>query len=214
MSGASPGDASLGRREDRLWRLVEERTRPGVDTAAIDRRIWDLFGEEWAVVFTDLSGFSRHVAAFGIIHFLQIIHEQKKLLFPIVEAHDGFVVKAEADSLLLLFRKPRAALECTMGMQRACQQLSARRTPPERILLCAGLGFGRLLRVSDTEVFGAEVNAASKLGEDIARENEILLTGAMRDAAGDVSGIAYDPIQQVPPGADRAFRVLYEPSPP
>lgn len=57
--------------EQRLWRLIEERTRPGADTQALDKRIWDLFGETWAVMFTDLSIFSRQVANFGIIHFLQ-----------------------------------------------------------------------------------------------------------------------------------------------
>lgn len=49
----------------RFWQLIEQRTAPGADVAALDRRIWDLFGEEWAVMFTDLSGFSRHVADFG-----------------------------------------------------------------------------------------------------------------------------------------------------
>jgi hypothetical protein len=29
------------------------------------------------------------VAAFGIIHFLQVIHEHKRLLLPIVAEHDG-----------------------------------------------------------------------------------------------------------------------------
>jgi L-alanine-DL-glutamate epimerase-like enolase superfamily enzyme len=44
--------------EDRLWSLIEQRTHPDADIAAIDARIWDLFGQEWAVMFTDLSGFS------------------------------------------------------------------------------------------------------------------------------------------------------------
>jgi hypothetical protein len=55
--------------EEKLWRLIELRAQPNADTAAIDRRIWDLFGERWAVMFTDLSGFSRRVAEFGITHF-------------------------------------------------------------------------------------------------------------------------------------------------
>ncbi len=51
--------------EDRLSRLIEERLAPGADKEHIDARIWDLFGEEWAIVFTDLAGFSRKVEAFG-----------------------------------------------------------------------------------------------------------------------------------------------------
>ena len=83
------GDDALKGSPARLWKLVEERARAGADVAAIDRRIWDLFGEEWAIVFTDLAGFSRRVEQFGIIHFLQIILEQKRLLLPVVEQHDG-----------------------------------------------------------------------------------------------------------------------------
>ena len=45
-------------------------------------------------MFTDLSGFSRQVAAFGIIHFLQVIFEKKRLLLPIVAAHDGILIRA------------------------------------------------------------------------------------------------------------------------
>ena len=74
---------------DRLESLIEERLKPGADTKKIDSRIWDLFGEEWAIMFTDLSGFSRQVAEFGIIHFLQMIYESHRLLVPCIDDHDG-----------------------------------------------------------------------------------------------------------------------------
>src|SRR5262249_25653139 len=79
----SAADEGLKASQTRLWKLIEERCKPGADTAAIDKRIWDLFGEDWAIMFTDLSGFSRRVSEFGIIHFLQTIYEQRKLLLPI-----------------------------------------------------------------------------------------------------------------------------------
>ncbi len=124
--------------EHRLWQLVEERTRPGADVRRIDERIWDLFGEEWAVMFTDLTGFSRSVAEFGIIHFLQVIHEQNRVLLPVVADHDGILIKKEADSFLLVFRRARSALTCAVEMQRACQKISSRRRPEEQLLLCVG----------------------------------------------------------------------------
>ena len=43
--------------EDRLELLIEERLRPKTDKDRIDKRIWNLFGEKWAVLYTDLSGF-------------------------------------------------------------------------------------------------------------------------------------------------------------
>jgi adenylate cyclase len=202
-------DDHLKGSEARLWRLIEERTSAHADVATIDRRIWDLFGEDWAVLFTDLSGFSRRVAEFGIIHFLQIIHEQKRLLLPIVDRHDGILVKVEADSFLLLFRSAARAVSCAVEMQRATIAVNQRRRPEEQILLCAGIGYGRILRIGDSDVFGEEVNAASKLGEDTAKAGEILLTDGAREAAGELSGISYGATELTTGRGGPVFRVGY-----
>src|SRR5690606_10765123 len=151
-------------------------------------------GETWAVMFTDLSGFSRHVDEFGIVHFLQVIHEHHKLVLPIAEAHDGLLVKIEGDSLLLLFRRPERAIACAIAMQKACEVYSEPRAPEEKVLLCVGIGYGEVLRIGDTDVWGREVNAASKLGEDTAREGEILVTRAAKEAAEPVSVHSYEDI--------------------
>lgn len=202
-------DDDLKGSKARLWQLLEERTRPGADVARIDQRIWDLFGEDWAVVFTDLSGFSRQVEAFGIIHFLQIILEQERILLPVVAEHDGILIKSEADSYLLLFRRAEAALRCAVAMQHACQRWNARKVPEEQVLLCVGVGYGRILRIGDEDVFGQEVNAASKLGEDTAKANEILVTRAAREAAGEIEGVGYEELGLPVPGSAENFRVRY-----
>jgi class 3 adenylate cyclase len=202
-------DFDLKGSEMRLWALIEARTRAGADTKQIDRRIWDLFGDEWAIMFTDLSGFSRQVAAFGIIHFLQVIFEKKRLLLPIVAAYDGILIKVEADSFLIIFKRAERALECAIEMQHACQKLNHRRLPEEKVLLCVGIGFGRILRIGDSDVFGQEVNAASKLGEDTAKANEILVTASVRDAVGEAAGLQFDPLDEAVPGSAVNFRVKY-----
>ncbi len=196
--------------EARLWSLIEQRTRVGADTAAIDARIWELFGEDWTVVFTDLAGFSRRTEKFGIIHFLQLIHEQHRLLLPVVADRGGFLVKSEADSYILLFRSPRTALDCAVAMQHVCQKINQRRVPEEQILLCIGMGHGRILRVGDHEVWGKEVNASSRLGEDTARADEILVTSGFRDALGHFDGIELEPIDVEVPGSPTNYRVLYK----
>ena len=193
----------------RLWDLIELRTKPDADTDAVDRRIWDLFGERWAIMFTDLSGFSRHAAKFGITHFLQIIHEKKKMLLPIVAAHDGILLKVEADSFLIIFRRPDRALQCAIEMQRRCQLTNERRLPEEQIILCLGIGYGDVLRVGDHDVWGREVNAASKLGEDTAGPNEILVTGAAQAEMGAITTVRYELIDDKIPGSDVNYRCLY-----
>ena len=177
MSGRDDG---LKASQTRLWKLVDERCQAGADVSAIDQRIWDLFGEDWAIMFTDLSDFSRRTSEFGIIHFLQTIHEQRKLLLPIVEAHDGLLLKEEGDSFMIMFRRADRAVECGIKMQHACRNVNERRKPEEEILLCLGIGYGRVLRIGDQDVWGREVNGASKLGEDTAKPYEILLTAAAK----------------------------------
>jgi adenylate cyclase len=193
---------------DRLEQLIEARLRDGADKTRIDARIWNLFGERWAVMFTDLSGFSRRVAEFGIIHFLQVIYESQRLLVPCIDDHDGVLLKMEGDSMLVIFRSAAKAMECAIGMQHTLEAHNDERTEAERILLCVGLGFGEVLRIGDADVFGAEVNAASKLGEDVARAGEILVTDNVRRELADTP-LRFTRIDEVPPGAVAAHRVEY-----
>jgi len=200
----------LSASEDRLEKLIEERMRPGADREKIDSRIRDLFGEDWCVMFTDLSGFSRNVARFGIVHFLQTIFESQRILIPIIEEHDGILLKVEGDSFLVIFRNVRKALECSIAMQHTLEEYNENRPEEERILLCIGLGCGRMLRIGDADVFGAEVNAASKLGEDTAKAWEILVTQAVREGARDIPDLGFEELDEAPPGAEKAYRVKYE----
>jgi len=194
--------------EERLQKLIQERLVPGADKDAVDRRIWDLFGEEWAVMFTDLAGFSRNAAEFGIVHFLQIIYESQRIFTPCIERCGGILLKTEGDSLLVIFRTVRQAIECAVAMQQAARAYNVGRDEKEQVLLGIGLGCGRMLRIGDQDVFGAEVNAASKLGEDTAREWEILVTDSVRAAV--APDFAFEPIERIPPGAKAAFRLRYQ----
>jgi len=195
--------------EDRLEKLIEERMKAGADKKLIDARIWDLFGEEWCVMFTDLSGFSRNVAQFGIIHFLQTIQESERILIPVIEDHDGILLKVEGDSFLVIFRNVTKGVQAALAMQRILKTYNIDKVPEERVLLCVGLGFGKILRIGDSDVFGSEVNAASKLGEDTAKAWEILVTDGVKQRCGSMDSIMFEEISDVPPGAEKAWKVVY-----
>ena len=168
---------------EQLAALLARRRQPGTDPAAIDAEIFARFGRTQAVMFTDLVGFSRVVEAFGIVHFLQLIQESEALFQPLIAAHGGRCLKHEGDSLLVLFDAPQQAVACAHAMVQATQQANAPgRAPEERIEVCIGLGFGTVLCIDNDDVWGAEVNAASKLGEDTAKGGEIWVTDSLFDA--------------------------------
>ena len=195
---------------ERLERLIETRiAAEGDEKAQADHRIWELFGERWAVMFTDLSGFSRQVKDYGIVHFLQTIYESHRLLVPCIDAHNGILLKLEGDSMLVIFKRPQRAFECALAMQETLARYNQQKEPLEQVRLGLGIGFGDVLKIGDDDVFGAQVNAASKLGEDMAGPEEILITETVKDALSDsvCAPCSFEPLDTVPPGASGAYRV-------
>lgn len=200
---------SPGYSESRLEALINERVKDGADKEKIDKRIWDLFGEKWCIMFTDLSGFSRNVAEFGIIHFLQVIVESQKVLIPIIEDYDGILLKTEGDSFLVIFRNVKKAVECSLYMQKKLEEYNLSKEEAEKIYLCLGLGYGDVLRIGDSDVFGEEVNAASKLGEDTAKSKEILITESVKKEIESIKNIEFVEINPGSAGIKKAFKIKY-----
>jgi class 3 adenylate cyclase len=192
--------------DPRLIALLEARAG-SADRQSIDAEIWRSFGEEWYIMATDLSGFSRGVAELGIVPFLQTIHESSRILIPIVEQHGGRLLKMEGDSFLVIFADPNDGVRAAIAMQDAVRRSND--SGRDAILLGIGLGFGMVLRAADEEVYGNEVNSACVLGETYAKGFDILVTQAVRDA---VSGVAFEAFPHVPPGARGAYRVRYSSS--
>lgn len=161
---------------DELNTLLAQRRQECANRAAIDAAIFQRFGRVQAVMFTDLVGFSRVVEAFGILHFLQLIQESEAMFLPLIRQHGGACIKHEGDSLIVMFDTPRQALAAAQAMVDATVSANPGRAPEDRIEVCIGLGYGPVLRIDSNEVWGAEVNAASKLGEDMAKGGEVLAT--------------------------------------
>lgn len=192
-----------------LKALIQQRLVEGADKAAIDAEIWRQFGQRWCVMFTDLVGFSRLVAEFGVIHFLQTIIESHRLLFPVLEKHQGILLKTEGDSFMAIFQTPADAIHCSLEMQSVVTTYNLNQPDEEKVLLCVGLGYGDMLRVGDEDVFGAEVNAASKLGEESAKQGDILLTQAVKDALGQGHHYQFSQLERMPSWLGNAYQLMY-----
>jgi len=161
-----------------LERLLTEMIRYPDRREELTKAIEETFGQQKAVLVLDMSGFSRTTQRLGIVSFLMMIHQMRLICRPCVEERNGKVIKAEADNLLCLFETVDEAVYATREM---IQRLDAANQvlPAENHLYAAfGIGYGNVLNIGDADIFGDEMNLASKLGEDIARPGEILLTMA------------------------------------
>lgn len=148
--------------------------------AEIDARLQAEFGRRVAVLVLDMSGFSRLTAHHGVIHFLAMIHKMEQVVTPAVEGNGGQVVKQEADNLFAVFPSTTLALESALDIRRALNAMNTVLVESLRIRAAIGIGWGDVLLLEGQDCFGQEVNLACKLGEDLARADEILLTDAAR----------------------------------
>ena len=183
--------------------LLAERNQYPDRIAEIDARIYATFQRRAAVLVLDMSGFSRLTIEYGIIHYLAMIEQMDTVSRPAVMANNGHVIKQEADNLFAVFRNPTDAVEAALDILRAFDAVNSV-VPDERDLFGSiGIGYGDLLVIHEEDVFGSEMNLASKLGEDLAERSEILITAAafaaltpdrfvLEPRSYDISGVAID----------------------
>lgn len=162
---------------EELFALLDRRLVDPSLAARQDAEIWAAAGASRAVLVMDLSGFTRISQARGILHFLGVYRRAIGLVVPAVVGHGGRVVKREADNVIASFGDVGAALDAARAAVAASARLDAELAEDERVYPCFGLGYGRILELSD-DVYGDEVNLAFKLGEDVARRREILASAA------------------------------------
>lgn len=148
--------------------------------ATVEQLVQDAFRARKAVLALDMSGFTLSVRRDGILSYLCQIRRMQKLTLPIVHAHRGELVKFDADNLLAVFDEPDRAVEAAVAMNRAAA------ASVQGLAFSIGIDFGELLLIAGADCFGDPVNLAYKLGEDIAKPGEILITGKTREALGDV----------------------------
>jgi adenylate cyclase len=162
--------------------LLLERNQTPDRIEEIDREIVEKFQRKVSMLILDMCGFSRITSSHGIIFYLAMIQQMESAAAPAVEQNKGEVIKQEAYNLFAFFPTPQDALEAALDIFRAFEAMNAV-VPDERdIYGSIGIGFGDTLVIGDEDLFGDEMNRASRLGEDLAGQQEILLTPSAYEA--------------------------------
>src|SRR5678815_5099237 len=143
-------------------RLLDARNEHPESLAEIDGEIWRRFGHTRAVLVLDMCGFSRLTMRYGITHFLAMIRRLQTLVRPVIAEGGGRLVKTEADNVFATFDDVPPALATARAIQRSLD--AANTYLPEDWDLHAGIGigYGPILLIGDQDLFGSEMNVASK----------------------------------------------------
>ena len=168
----------LGPRTRRLADFLERRARAGADEwAELDARQARGLFRRRAIVFTDTANFTTRTFEYGILHFLMLFERFVPEVEKDLPRRHGRLVKVEGDSLLLEYERLADACRGVNAIEALLRRRNRGLPERDRLQFSYGVGWGDVLDLGD-DVFGLEVNLASKLGEDIARPGEALLTPA------------------------------------
>lgn len=166
---------------DNFYALIDELAQlPAAQREAGEQRLRERFEVERAVLALDMSQFSLSVRRSGIVFHLCQIRRVQRIALPIVAEWRGELVKCEADNILATFASPDDAVESALAIDAALA--GTKDDSPLDAPLTAGIGiaFGRFLLIGGKDAFGDAVNTAHKLGEDVARATEVLVTDEVR----------------------------------
>lgn len=193
---------------------IDELNRCAPDErGALERSIHAEFEVTRAVLALDMSNYSLFVRRGGILPHLCKIRRMQLLATPIIEGNSGELIKQSADNLLALFDTPDRAIQAAVAINHAIEFAQA--THGEEAILSVGIGidFGQLLRIPQGDCFGDCVNIAYKLGEDLARAGEILITETALSRLQHAAGFALEALDLSISGMElSAHRVRYESS--
>lgn len=151
---------------------IEARDAKRSEIAA---RIERNFSIEGTILSLDISGFSRLTAKHGVVHYLAMVRRMQRVTSSFMERHNGEVIKYEADNLFAIFDTVDDAIHYALEVMNAFEGMNVLTDEDSDIHVCIGIASGSVLVIEGKDAWGAPVNLASKLGEDIAGRGEILV---------------------------------------
>lgn len=165
---------------DELRELLRQRNEHPEHLGQIDRIIRERFTRTMAIMVLDMSGFSRLTHRYGIVHFLALIERMHDHVVPVLAdpRFAGRLLKTAADNVYAVFPDAPQAADAAVEIHRRLDQANRILPADWDLHVSIGIGYGEVLAVGDDEIYGHEMNLASKLGEDVGRGGDILLTPA------------------------------------
>jgi adenylate cyclase len=195
--------AEMAREQPSVLQQLEVRPLD-VLTESSKQEAQDRLGDQIAVVFSDLEGFTSFTSQRGDHEASAMLRDHYDVVDSIVRGRGGAVVKTIGDGHMLSFGEPRAAVLAGV-------ELAELDTGP--LAVRVGGHNGPVVSTGD-DLLGHVVNVAARVA-DTAAGGETVVTTSLRDGAGPVGGILFeDPQAAKLKGIDEPFevcRVRHEP---
>ena len=168
-----------------LTRLLNDLAEHPEWIEEVTKQVEEAFSEDRAIMIIDMSGYTRSTQSGRLIPFLLMVNQMRQLAEPVIEEHGGLLVRAEYDNLTCIFDEVEAALRSSFEISSRLEAANVILPSDRELYASTGIGYGTILNVENEIIYGNEVNLTSKLGEDVARSGEILLTDSAHERVKD-----------------------------
>ena len=151
------------------------------------------FAKTQAVLVLDMTGFTATCLEIGELDSLLRVLNTQKVCIPVLKEYSAFTIRCFADDIVALFETSERAVAAALEIHRRIEAFNlsthACDHPAE---CCIGIGYGKMLAIGPNLAQGEEMNKASKLGEDIARARETLITEGAYQALQHRDGLKFE----------------------
>jgi len=189
-----------------FFRLLYGRTKRSADR--VDTHIRQRAEREVTVFVCDTSGFTRKTHDYGIHQFLAVMTRGYRSLAPIFRRRRGLIVSQTADNLLAVFSDPHSAVRASVEIQRKLRKANEGKHDRDQFHLSIGIESGPAIVLTDN-IYGACVNVASKVCEDLAGKAQILVTSGVARQVRPKFRAAYDRSVEIGGRPFELFRIPY-----
>ena len=115
-----------------------------------------------AVVFTDIQDYSTKAQEMSSLDLSALLQEYEGILLPVIDAHEGTLVKRMGDGHLFVFREALDAVLAAIRVQKALRRYNRFQPEKQRVLIRIGIHWGEVVERAG-DVLGNTVNIASRL---------------------------------------------------
>ena len=113
------------------------------------------------IMFTDMVNYSKMVSK-NEKASLRLLEEHNEIIFPIIKANDGKIIKLIGDAIFARFKTPLGSVRSAIEIQSKLKDRNSKSSKDERIQIRIGLHTGQVVE-KDDDLFGHDVNLCSRI---------------------------------------------------
>ncbi|MFH2091851.1 MAG: CHAT domain-containing protein [Pseudomonadota bacterium] len=166
---------------DNIQGIMRERIR-------IDQMIKEKFKKETSILFTDICGYTQYMDTMADINGLTKLQRHNDIVLPLVEKHDGVLIKMIGDAVMATFSKPLDAVAAAIAIQKSLQTHNRIQDMEiEQIHVKIGVNTGNVI-VDKSDIFGDAVNVAARIQAQ-AGKDQIFISKSVYEHIAEIKDI-------------------------